>query len=166
MFCPASLSILLVSCSHPLYYPPPIMPPSHGSIEGQWLANIPNAQEARSACCLCFLCCLIPKEYPLTAWPADLPARLPPATPYLRVHGPANMSRLFPTALGNLLFIHGHDACRKEQVSCPPSQSHNYKAAAKDQCNPMNPLPRCRTMKAFTPSSSGYHAADPSVSQQ
>ncbi len=39
MFCPASLSILLVSCSHPLYYPPPIMPLSHGSTEGQWLAK-------------------------------------------------------------------------------------------------------------------------------
>lgn len=100
------------------------------------------------------------QEYSLNAWPAHFL----PATPHLRVHCPAN--KLRPGRVWES-FIHFTPliACAKEQVSRPPSQSHNYKAA-KDQCNPMNPLPRCRTMKAFNPSSSGYHAADPSVSQQ
>jgi hypothetical protein len=102
------------------------------------------------------------QEYSLTAWPAR---RLPPcALPmYPRAYVPLNMPR--SDRAWESLFIHGHNSCSSEQASCPPSQSHNYKAA-KDQCNPMNPLPRCRTMKAFTPSSSGYHAADPSAWQR
>jgi hypothetical protein len=100
------------------------------------------------------------QEYPLAAWPARLVPCGAGSSSTMLCKQASSRPRL-----GIFQSFHGHDACRKEHVSRPPSQSHNYKAA-KDQCNPMNPLPRCRTMKAFNPSSSGYHAADPSVSQQ
>ena len=105
--CPVSLSILFCVLQSSLV----LSAADHATQSrlGRGAVAREYSPEARSACCL------IPKEYPLTAWPADLPARLPPATPCLRVHDPANMSRLFPTALGNLLFIHGHDLAKKSK---------------------------------------------------